>query len=180
VDGGVTGPTTTFAQTSSIFNGENWTRAAFILVSPVPVFTVSLSAPSGQPVTVNYATANGTAIGGQDFLTPRGTLTFAPGTTTQQLTVPALRGVASQADETYSLNLSSPVNATIGDGQGIATITNDDPAPTLSINDLTVTEGNAGTSNAVFTVSLTGATALTATVGFATSDGTALAGQDYT
>jgi hypothetical protein len=50
------------------------------------------------------------------------------------------------------------------DGQGVGTITNDDNAPTLAINDVTVTEGDAGTTNAVFTVSLTGGTALPATV----------------
>ena len=57
-----------------------------------------------------------------------------------------------EIDETFIVNLTSPTNATIADGQGIGTITDDDAAPTLSINDVTVTEGNAGTTNATFTV----------------------------
>ena len=52
------------------------------------------------------------------------------------------------------MNLSNPINATIADGQGIGTITDDDPPPTLSINDVTVAEGNAGTTDATFTVTL--------------------------
>src|SRR5262249_23435750 len=132
------------------------------------------------PVTVGYATANGTAIAGQDYTTTAGTLTFAPGTTTQQITVPVLGDTTFEADETFSLNLSNPVNATISDAQGIATITNDDPAPTLAVNDVTVTEGTGATTNAVFTVSLTGASALPATVSFTTADATAVAPGDYT
>ena len=51
-----------------------------------------------------------------------------------------------EANETFFVNLSSPVNATIADGQGVGTITNDDPPPTISIDDVTVTEGNGGTT----------------------------------
>ena len=51
-----------------------------------------------------------------------------------------------EANETFFVNLAGPTNATIADGQGLGTITDDDPLPTLAINDVTVTEGNAGTS----------------------------------
>ena len=62
---------------------------------------------------------------------------------------------AVEADETFTLALSSPVNATIGDGQGTGTILNDDTTPvTISIGDVTLPEGGSGTSNAVFSVTL--------------------------
>ena len=62
-----------------------------------------------------------------------------------------------EANETYFVNLSNPTNATISDGQGLGTITDDDPPPSLSVDDVTVTEGNAGEVNATFTVSLNAA-----------------------
>ena len=144
------------------------------------VFTVSLSISSGQPVTVNFATTDGTATAPADYAAQAGTLTFAPGVTTQQITVAVAGELVFETNETFLVNLSNPVNGTIGDGQGVGTITNDDTAPALAINDVTVTEGNTGTTNAIFTVTLTGATALPATVAFTTANGNALAGADYT
>jgi hypothetical protein len=85
-------------------------------------FTVSLSAPQSQPVTVNYATADGTATAGVDYLAASGTLTFAPGETTKTITVEAV-GNDSGLDEWFSLNLSEPSgNAQIINGQGVGTI----------------------------------------------------------
>src|SRR2546425_396716 len=68
------------------------------------------------------------------------------------------------------------MNATISDGQGLGTITNDDAAPTLTINDVTANEGNLGLTPFTFTVSLSGSTALVTTVDFATANGTATGG----
>src|SRR5207344_1034441 len=84
-----------------------------------------------------------------------------------------------QPDRTFLVNLSTPAQATIGDGQGVGTIKDDDTAPVLSINDVTVSEGNSGTTPATFTVTLTGSTALPVTVNYATADGTGKAGVDY-
>ena len=75
-----------------------------------------------------------------------GTLTFAPGVTTQPVNVTVNGDAKNEANETLTVNLNGPVNATIADGQGIGTIVNDDAVPTLSINDVAVAEGNAGTS----------------------------------
>jgi hypothetical protein len=75
-----------------------------------------------------------------------------------------------EANETFFVNLLSPVNATITDGQGVGTITNDDVAPSLAISDVTVAEGNAGITNAVFTVSLSNPSGQAVTVDFATAD----------
>ena len=93
------------------------------------VFTVTLSAASGQAVTVNYATANGTAnstflIG--DYVATSGSLTFNPGTTTQSITVSVRGNTTVEPNETFSVNLSNGVNVTIADAQGIGTILNDD------------------------------------------------------
>ncbi len=144
-------------------------------------FTVTLSAASGQTVTVGYATANGTAtIVDGDYLAASGTLTFAPGVTTQPVNVTVNGDVKDEANETLLVNLSVPTNATILDSQGIGTITNDDGAPTLSINDVSVAEGNAGTATLGFTVSLSAASGQTVTVGYATANGTAtIADGDY-
>jgi hypothetical protein len=144
-------------------------------------FTVTLSAASGQVVTVQYATANDTATAGSDYTTTSGTLTFNPGgSLTQTVTVPVIGDMLDENDETFMLNLSNPTNATLADGQGIGTITDNDDPPTLSISDVTLTEGDTGTVNADFTVTLNAASGLPITVQYTTADGTASAPNDYT
>ncbi len=145
-------------------------------------FTVSLSAAATSNVTVNYTTADGTATAGSDYTTTSGLVTFTPGQTTQTITVPVIGDTIVEPNETFFVNLTTPTNATIADNQGIGTIINDDNAgtPTLSINDVTLTEGNSGTSNATFTVSLASAATSNVTVNYATANGTATAGSDYT
>jgi large repetitive protein len=90
-------------------------------------FTVTLSAASGQPVTVAYRTANGTAIAGSDYAAASGTLTFAPGVTIQSIIVAVTGDTAIEADEVFFVNLGSPVNATIVGRPGAGTIVNDEP-----------------------------------------------------
>lgn len=96
------------------------------------VFTVSLSATSGQTVTVNYATANGTATAGADYQPTSGTLTFPPGATTQTVTVPVIGDIVPEADETFSVVLSAPTNATLGSATGTGTIVDDDEPVTIA------------------------------------------------
>ena len=84
-----------------------------------------------------------------------------------------------EPNETFYLNLSTPSGATIADSQGIATITNDDAAPTLAVNDVTVTEGNSGFTYFNFTVTLSSASSSTVTVSYATASGTAISGSDF-
>jgi hypothetical protein len=143
------------------------------------IFTVTLSATSGQTVTVNYATANGTAVAPADYTTRSGTLTFTPGTTTQTITVPVVGDTLDEANETFVVNLSGATNATIADNQGVGTITDNDATPSLVINNVSITEGNSSTSTATFTVTLSAASGQTVTVNFATANGTATAGSDY-
>ncbi len=91
------------------------------------VFTVSLSAPSEKPVSVNYATADGTATTADgDYYATSGSLTFAPGETTKTIMVAVKGDNRAEPDETFSINLSAAVNAAIADGQGLGTILDDD------------------------------------------------------
>ena len=90
------------------------------------VFTVSLSAAYDAPVTVNFATANGTAKAGEDYNAASGTLTFAPGQTTQTITVGIKADKKKEADETFFVNLFGASNALVLDNQGRGTILDDD------------------------------------------------------
>ena len=144
------------------------------------IFTVTLTGPTELPATVQFATADGTAIQGTDYQQTSGTLTFAAGTTTENITVPVIGSTAFNTSLNYTVNLSNPTNSTITTAQGTGTINNVAAAPTLSVNSPTVTRLTSGNVNEVFTVTLTGATALPATVQFATADNTAIQNIDYT
>src|SRR6267143_1902546 len=141
---------------------------AFILV-------VSLSAASGQTISVNYSTADGTASSASDYAAKSGSLTFPPGIITRNDTILVNGDLLVEPDETFFVNLSSPTNATFADSQGVGTILNDDGVTAISINNISVTEGNSGTTNAIFTVTLSAVSAQTVTVQFATANGTATA-----
>ncbi len=145
----------------------------------VATFNVLLSPASSQTVTVNYATANSTASAGTDYVAASGTLTFTPGQQSQPVSVTINGDTTAEANETFNVNLSGAVNATIGDNQGVGTITNDDAQPTISINDVSIVEGDSGTSNASFLVSLSRASSQAITVNFATANNTAIAGTHY-
>ena len=145
------------------------------------VFAVTLSGPSAQTVTASWATTDGSAVSPADFVGASGTVTFPPGSVAQTVTVNVVGETTNEADETFTVALSGPVNATIGVGTGLGTILNDDAAtPTFTIGNVTQAEGNAGTTSYVFTVTLSPAAASTATVQAATSNGTATTGDgDY-
>ncbi|BCM88343.1 levanase [Abditibacteriota bacterium] len=141
------------------------------------VFTVSMSAPATQIVTCNYATSNSTANAGSDYTATSGTISISVGQTMGTIIVPITGDTLNESDETFALNLSAPSGATISDGQGIGTIVNDDPLPSLAVNDVTIPE-NAG--NGIFTVSLSAPSGQTVTVAYSTLAGTATEGADYT
>ncbi len=142
-------------------------------------FTVSLSAASANSVTVDFATADDSATQPADYAARSGTLTFAPGQTSKTVAVQVRGDTLDEPDERFSVNLSNAQNATTADPQGIATITDDDAPPSLSINDTTVAEGNSGTTDATFTVSLSAASAKSVSVDFATADDSATQPADY-
>ena len=131
-------------------------------------------------MTVNYATANGTATAGSDYAAvPATLLTFAPGQTSKTVTANVAGDTTAEANETFTVNLSGASGATIFDAQGVGTILNDD-GPVLRINDVIKAEGNSGTAAFTFTVTLSPASTGTVTVNVATANGTATAGSDYT
>jgi hypothetical protein len=142
-------------------------------------FVISLSSPSGQTVSVGYATADGSATAGSDYVTTFGTLTIPPGSAGGTASVDVVGDLAYEPNESFLLNLSAPLNATLLDDQGTGTITNDDSPPTVSIGDVVVPRGPSGTTTAVFPVTLSAATYQTVGVDFSTADGTATAGTDY-
>ncbi len=130
-------------------------------------FTVTLSAASGEDVTIDYASSDGTATAGSDYTATSGTLTIAAGATTGTFNVPVLSDSTDENNETVTLTLSNPTNATISDSTGTLTITDDD-LPTLSINDVTSSDESA--ANATFTVTLSAAASQDVTVDYASSN----------
>ncbi|MEW6305980.1 MAG: tandem-95 repeat protein [Verrucomicrobiota bacterium] len=143
------------------------------------VFNVTLVPAASQTVTVSFATADATASAGADYTAVTGSLTFAPGVTAQTITVPVLGDTLVEANETFQVNLSNPVNAAIADGTGVGTI-NDDDTLVVTGEPIAVIEGTGGTTNAVFLISLSGPSAQTVTVDYATTNRSATAGTDYT
>jgi hypothetical protein len=144
------------------------------------VFTVTLSRPSDQAVSVHYATADGTATAGLDYVAASGVLDFAPGVTEQTFNVQIIGDVMDEDDETFRLALSAPQNATLADPAVTEeTIVDDDAAPDISIDSRQVLEGDSGTTPVTFHVTLSRPSARTITVSYATSDGSAHAYLDY-
>jgi len=145
-------------------------------------FTVSLSAASDQTVSISYATANVSATAGTDYVAKAlTTLSFAPGVTSQTVGVTVNGDTLHEGNETFNLNLSTPVNAVLADTVGLGTIIDEEGKFSVYAGDVAVTEGNAGTTVASFPVSLSVAPLAgeTASVTAATTAGTATAGTDY-
>ncbi len=164
-------PSLSIADTS-VTEGDGGTTTA--------VFTVTLSAVSGKTVSVNYATQSDTAVSPGDFVSNSGTVVISPGDTQKSINVTVNGDTTDENNETFLVNLSDAINATLNDAQANGAIINDDSPPNMSINDVVVAEGNSGTNNATFTVSLDQASGKTITVNYATLAGSAVAGTDYT
>ena len=145
----------------------------------VATFTVTLSAASGQTVTVGWATADDGAAEPGDYTSATGTLTFVPGDTSETIPVTVNGDLMAELDETFSVNLSAPSNATLGDAQGVGTIVDDELEPVIDIDDPTVAEGQTGTGTIDFEVTLSHPADFPVTVDWSTADGTATDGSDY-
>ena len=144
------------------------------------VFTVTQSAVSGTDTTFTYSTADGTAAAPGDYTSASNlTGTITAGTTSTTISIPVVDDMLFEGDETFTVTLSDPSNATIATGTGTGTIGDDDSPPTVQFDSSTYSVNEDGT-NASLIVTKSGATALPASVHYATSDGTATAGQDYT
>lgn len=143
------------------------------------LFLVTLSSPSPLTTTVGYFTSDNSTFSGIDYIPTNGVLTFAPGETNKYISVAVIGDIAYETDETFTVFIQSPVNATLANSSASGTILNDDPLPQLAINSVATFERNTGTSNMVFTVSLTPASGLYAFVNYATANGSATNGSDY-
>ncbi|NGM19322.1 cellulase family glycosylhydrolase [Roseomonas stagni] len=141
-------------------------------------FEVKLSAAATGPVTVKFATANGSAKAGLDFSALSGGLTFAAGETVKRVSVALVNDRSHESTESFSLKLSAATGATIADGTGVATIRDDDVAR-ISVSDASVIEGNSGNTALAFKVTLAEAMTSTVHVTYATSGGTAESGIDF-
>jgi hypothetical protein len=148
--------------------------------TPVATFTISLSAPNPDPtpVTVDFNTDNGTAQSGSDFELTSGTVSFAQGEQTKTISVTVFPDTQPEGDENFFVNLSNPQGATIDDGQGQATIVDDDPGGVFGFSQTTYTV-NEGDGTATFTVQRTGSLIGTVTVNYFTGSITAIAAEDF-
>ncbi len=145
--------------------------------TPMLQVAVQLSDSTHFKVSVDYSTSDGTATAGSDYGSAHGTLVFFPGETAHTFRLYITNDTLVELNETILVTLSNPVNATVG-GPATVTIMDDDP-PTVSFSTSNFTvEENAGP--AMITVSLNAASGMTPTINYATSNGTATAGTDYT
>jgi hypothetical protein len=142
-------------------------------------FVVALSAPAAQSVSFTFATANGTATAGSDYTaTSGGPVTFAPGEVEKPVVVLVNGDTVDEGQETFFLDISNVQNATVSSSRGNGFIVDDD-GPTISVNDISVTEGNSGTKLATFTLTLSGPSVEPIAITVATTPGTATASSDY-
>lgn len=175
--------------------GENVTNSfAFLVDDPAPVlsindlvvnendttatFTVTRSgSPTEVDATVQFMTADQSAVAGQDYAATNGMVTLPGTAATVQVEVGLINDGLDESDEVFTVRLTNAVHATIADGLGLGTIQDDgDAAPTININNLFVNENDGF---AVFTVTLTGPSGQDIQFQFASSNITAMAGMEF-
>jgi hypothetical protein len=142
-------------------------------------FMVTLSHAINEYVIIPYSTTNGTATAGTDYTAASGSVYIFAGWTSNTFTVTVSGDRLPEANETFFVNLGTPTNATLADGQGMGTIVDDEPR--VSITDVTKTEGRKNkTTLFTFTVTLSVAYDQPVTMSYKTTDGTAkTSDQDY-
>jgi hypothetical protein len=145
------------------------------------LFTARLAAPSTSTVRVTATTGNGTATAPADYRAQSAVLTIPAGRTSVSFAVPVVGDTLDEPDEDFVVRLSSPSGATVADGTGVATVADDDgaPTPSFTVDDPRVTEGDSGTRTLTFTIRLSAPATTGTGVSFRTVDGTARAGSDY-
>lgn len=142
------------------------------------VVTVRLTEPHGNSVTVNYRTADGSALAGTDYSAVSGKLTFARNEVSKSVLVPIRGDRLVEPDEGFSIQLSNPKGAKIARGQGYVTILDDEPR--VNIDDASQWEGNDSDTAMTFNLTLSRAYDRPVTVHYDTADQSATAGDDYT
>lgn len=163
-------PPTISATAASVQEGNAGTTAM--------TFTVTLSTPSGLPVSVNYTTQDDTATAGSDYSSTSGTVTVAPGQTQATFTIDVAGDASRELDERFFVNFSNPVYGTLGTTQVTGTIVNDDDIPSISVDSPSAAEGDVGSTNLAFTVTLSTPSTDPISVDYATANGSANS-QDY-
>ena len=128
-----------------------WPRATRTR-SATLTFTVSLTPAATLPVTVDWATSDGTAEAGTDYTAANGSLTFETGEESKTVTVTVTGDDADEPNETVTVTLSNAPGATITDATGTGTITDDDDAPTVT---LVLTPASIGEDGGESTVTAT-------------------------
>ena len=134
-------------------------------------------AKGGGPVSALYAAADGTATAGSDYTAKSGTVTMSNSCRCGTISVPILGDTMTEGTETFTLELSSPTNATIGDAQAIGTIYDNEGPPAVVVLDGSADESAGSIS---FDLVMMSSSLTTQTVDYATGDQTATAGTDYT
>ncbi len=162
------GPPSVFVSDASVIEGNGGTTNL--------IFSISLSKPPTSAVTIVYATSNGTASAGSDYIATNGTLIIPAGSVTGGVTVVVNGDTAFENNETLQLNILSLSNAALGRGSGIGTILDDDTVPSAAIGDVTQNEGGG---LFMFPVVLSAVAGADISVDFTSSNGTAVAGTDY-
>jgi Ca2+-binding RTX toxin-like protein len=151
-------------------------------------FVVALSQKYAHDVTVTYSTADGTAVAPGDYAAKSGTVVIPAGSLSATVAIVVNGDLLSEANETFSLNVSGATVAAVGggttsltlsDGSGLGTILNDDQVNISVSSGAPVGEGHNGTTQMAFVVTLAQPTAATVTVNYTTSGGTATSSTDY-
>ena len=145
-------------------------------------FTISLSQAATSAVGFDVATANGSATAGSDYLAAaQAGRSIAAGATSASFAVTINGDTAVEPNESFVVNLSNVTGATVADAQATGTITNDDAAglPSLSVADVSISEGRKGNKALVFTLRLSAASGSPVGYSVATGNLSATAGSDY-
>lgn len=160
-----------------------FSSAAHTVLEDVGFTTIKVNRVGGSSGTlsVEYASTDGTASAGQDYAASSGVLNFADGETIKTFDIPILSDALLEPEESLTLSLRNPADRDSVGAQStmLLTIRDQSARPTISVNSVSVSEGNAGTTPAVFTVSLFPETGRTVTVNFTTLPSSALAGTDF-
>jgi hypothetical protein len=163
-------PTISIGDTS-VIEGDTGTTVAN--------FPLTLSSTNNKPVTVSYSIVVGTASAGSDFDPSVTPVNIAAGGLTANVGVSIFGDRTFEPNETFTVNLTSSLNAFISRGSAQGTIVNDDPLPAITISEISTTEGNSGAHTAFFTATLSNPSFQSISVTLTTADGTAGAPSDY-
>lgn len=155
---------------ATVGEGDNGSTSA--------VFVVALSRPASEDISIIWSTESITASDPADYVGGEGEALIVAGATTSELVISVTGDLTNEDDETFSVGIWTE-DAVVADLQAIGSIVDDDPVPTVTIGDITMTEGTGGTTTASFTISLSNPTQSPVSVHFQTSPGSAKSPGDF-